>query len=52
MVKKIIKKTAKSKRGSRYACSVCGLSITVDNICGCVDARDIICCGKAMKPKK
>ena len=52
MAKKISKKTVKSKKDSRYACSVCGLSITVDSICGCVDACDIICCGKAMKPKR
>jgi len=52
MTKKGVKKTAKSKKGSCYACGVCGLAVTVDNICGCVDACDIICCGEEMKPKK
>jgi hypothetical protein len=31
---------------------VCGLAVTVDEVCGCVDVCDIICCGKPMKPKK
>lgn len=51
MAKKRVKKTTKAKR-SRYACEVCGLVVTVDNICGCVDACDIICCGEQMKSKK
>jgi hypothetical protein len=52
MAKKIVKKPAKSKKGSRYSCVSCGLMITVDNICGCVDACDIVCCGTEMKPRK
>lgn len=52
MAKKIVKKPVKSKKGSRYSCSACGLMITVDNICGCVDACDIVCCGTEMKPKR
>ena len=52
MVKKTVKKSAKSKKGGRYSCNVCGLAITVDNICGCVDACDIVCCGTEMKPRK
>ncbi len=53
------KKTRKSpqkkkelKAGSRYKCSVCGLAVTVDEVCGCVDYCDIICCGEQMKPAK
>lgn len=42
----------KVRKGSRYACEVCGLVISVDKNCGCVDVCDIICCGKEMKPKK
>lgn len=52
MVKKGAKRVTKTKKGSRYTCSVCGLVLTVDNVCGCVDACDIICCGKEMQPKK
>ena len=48
------KKHAAKKRmskGDSYACDVCGLVITVDEACGCVDA-DIICCGAPMKERK
>ena len=52
--KKAVKKVAKKgvKRGDVYKCSVCGLGVTVDQVCGCVDTCDIICCEKPMKPKK
>ena len=49
-VKKVTKKSV--KKGGAYQCSVCGLAVTVDEVCGCVDACDIICCEKPMKPKK
>ncbi len=29
-----------------------GLAVTVDDVCGCVDACDIICCEKSMKRKR
>jgi hypothetical protein len=48
--KKVTKKGV--KKGDVYKCSVCGLAVTVDEVCGCVDACDIICCEKPMKPKK
>ena len=41
----------KIARGDGYQCGVCGLAVTVDEVCGCVDVCDIICCGKPMKPK-
>ena len=52
--KKPVRKTAKKgmKKGEGYQCTVCGLAITVDEVCGCMDACDIICCEKPMKPKK
>jgi hypothetical protein len=52
--KKAVKKTAKKtmKEGEGYQCTVCGLAITIDELCGCVDACDIVCCEKPMKPKK
>jgi len=52
VAKKGVKKMEKPKKGSRYTCRVCGLVVTVDNVCGCVEACDIICCGEQMKPKK
>jgi hypothetical protein len=49
------KKTAsrgKTKAGDAYACEVCGLAVTVDEDCGCVEACDIICCSTPMKKKR
>lgn len=49
------KKTAAKKKvakGEFYSCGVCGIAVTVDEACGCVDVCDIICCGVPMKPKK
>jgi len=40
------------KKGTKYVCKVCGLEVTVDNICGCAEAHPIICCGTEMVPKK
>jgi len=56
-VKKTVKKAAKApkkgvKKGDAYTCSVCGLAVTVYEVCGCVETCDIICCDKPMKPKK
>jgi hypothetical protein len=53
-VKKAVKKVAKKgvKKGDVYKCSACGLAVTVDEVCGCVDYCDIVCCAKPMKPKK
>ena len=46
------KKKGGSKKGTRYTCEVCGLIITVNNVCGCGEKCDIICCGEEMKRKK
>jgi rubrerythrin len=40
------------KGGAKYGCPVCGLTVTVNETCGCVDFCDIICCGEQMKPVK
>lgn len=45
-----VKKT--SLKGQVLECKVCGLAVTVDTECGCVETCDIICCGKPMKVKK
>ncbi len=52
--KKAVTKTPRKvvKKGDVYKCSVCGLAVTVDEVCGCVDTCDIICCEKQMKAKK
>ena len=54
---KIVKKASPKKQkelksGSHYECGVCGLGVTVDEVCGCADFCDIICCGEQMKPSK
>lgn len=50
------KGTAEKKKrvakGDSYVCGVCGLAVTVDELCGCVDYCDIICCGQPMKERK
>jgi hypothetical protein len=57
--KAVAKKTAKkavargkTKEGDAYVCGVCGLAVSVDEECGCVDTCDIICCEKPMKKKR
>jgi hypothetical protein len=54
--KKIVKKSSKKKiemkKGSKYTCSVCGLVVSIDNVCGCANVCDIMCCDTPMKPKK
>lgn len=52
--KKSTKKATSKKvtEGDRYECTVCGLIVSVDEVCGCVETCDIICCGKQMKRKK
>jgi hypothetical protein len=64
--KKIVKKAAKKavkkvpakinkkavKKGDAYQCGVCGMAVTIDETCGCIDTCDLICCEKPMKPQK
>lgn len=57
--KKVVNKGSKAvakkksvKKGDVYKCGVCGLAVRVDEVCGCVDMCDIICCEKQMKPVK
>jgi len=45
--KKVVVK--KKVAGESYGCEVCGLVVTVDEACGCVDVCEIICCGEPMK---
>ncbi|MGD0883588.1 MAG: hypothetical protein ABSA46_01715 [Thermodesulfovibrionales bacterium] len=43
------KKQKELKTGSQYECGACGLTLTVDEPCGCADFCDIICCGEQMR---
>lgn len=46
------RKAAKTKKGSKLSCNVCGMVVTVDEVCGCVEEHALICCSTPMKPKK
>jgi hypothetical protein len=47
------KKTpSKNRKGRKYECRVCGLSVTVDRDCGCGEAHELICCDSVMLPGK
>ena len=49
------KKTAtqeKMSKGDMYECEVCGLSVVIDEACGCADVHEIICCSRPMQEKK
>ncbi|MGE5893423.1 MAG: hypothetical protein ACM34I_05160 [bacterium] len=48
--KRSVKKRAASGSGNRYECTVCGLAVTVDQECGCIESCDIVCCGEQMRP--
>jgi hypothetical protein len=50
--KKAIKKPVKAKKAKKLACRACGLVVSVDTDCGCLDAHELICCGETMKVKK
>lgn len=56
-IKKVLSKksTVPSKKitkGTKYTCNVCGLIVSIDRECGCIETCDIICCGKQMVQKK
>jgi len=46
--KKSVKRTRKVRKGTKYTCRECGLVVAVDEVCGCVDVCDLVCCGKQM----
>ena len=56
--KKVTQKGSKAiakkgvKKGDVYKCGVCGLAVRVDEVCGCIDMCDIVCCEKPMRAKK
>jgi hypothetical protein len=42
-------KSEEMELGSGYECSICGLAVSVDKVCGCIDTCDIVCCGEPMQ---
>jgi hypothetical protein len=43
--------TRKTSKGDNYVCEVCGLSVIVDEVCGCEDVHEIICCEEPMRKR-
>jgi hypothetical protein len=41
----------KINKGDSLSCEVCGFSVTVDECGDIIEAEEIICCEKPMKPK-
>jgi rubrerythrin len=39
----------KTAKGDKYVCRVCGLSVIVDEVCGCGEVHELICCEKPMR---
>ncbi len=52
MARKKTKRASRVKKGTRYVCGECGLVVSVNEPCGCVDTCDLYCCGEPMKPKR
>jgi len=42
---------SRTTKGDSYVCDVCGLVVTVDEVCGCIDAHEILCCEKPMRKR-
>ncbi|MFZ5907818.1 MAG: hypothetical protein ACOYVJ_10530 [Nitrospirota bacterium] len=40
------------RKGTKFSCEICGLIVSVDEVCGCIETCDIICCGEQMTRKK
>jgi rubrerythrin len=38
-------------KGDYYVCDVCGLSVVVDEVCGCVETHEILCCERPMRKR-
>lgn len=50
--KKIRPNASAKKKGGKYECVECGLLVTVDEPCGCVEACELVCCGQPMQFKR
>ena len=38
----------KIAEGDNYVCDVCGLSVIVEDVCGCEEVHEIVCCEQPM----
>ena len=41
--------SGKAKKGDKYVCNSCGMTIKVDEPCGCGDSCAVTCCGEPME---
>ena len=41
-----------AKNGDRYVCTNCGMTLIVDESCGCTELHEFICCDKPMALRK
>jgi len=48
---KKLRATGKTSKGDNYVWDVCGLSVVVDDVCGCEEVHEIICCEKPMRKR-
>ena len=39
-------------KGDTLTCTTCGLVVVVDEMCGCAEAHEVICCEQPMKPAR
>ncbi len=39
-----------AEKGDALMCQTCGLVVVVDEVCGCVEEHEIVCCSVPMKP--
>jgi hypothetical protein len=44
-------RATRTSKGDNYVCGVCGLSVVVDEVCGCEEVHEIICCEKPMRKR-
>jgi hypothetical protein len=42
---------SKTTKGDSYVCDVCGLAVVVDEVCGCEEVHEIICCEQPMRKR-
>jgi hypothetical protein len=42
----------KAVKGDSLECNVCGLVVTIDEDCGCVEEHVVLCCDEPMKTRK
>ncbi|HUT75128.1 MAG TPA: hypothetical protein VM221_09900 [Armatimonadota bacterium] len=42
-------RTKSPQKGDQLECELCGLSVVVDEACGCAEVHELICCAQPMR---